>query len=507
MTVERDLKRRAISALKWNYAGSAARAVSTFVAGVVLARLLGPKPFGQVAIATLIIGLGNLVADFGFSAALVQQKDLTDSDIRYAFTVQSLVGLVFTLMCVMFSRPLALMFHQSEVAPIIEVLGAMFSLQSLGQTATGLLKRQMNFKAIQRAQVLSYLIGYVGVGIPLAYFGRSAWALVFAQLVQTLLNSTFVYASFPHPVLPLLQHDGSMARFGTKVLGTNLLNWTVFNFDTVLAGRHFPAFQLGLYNRAFTLATTPATNFVSVIQSVLFSAVSRKQDHPDVYKQAYLGSLSIVAFAMLPLYASVAAAPSTVLIGLYGAKWVNAAPLLRIFCIAMCLHTLMALAGPLLWAINRVELELRSQAITLIATLIIFPICVWQSLEALAWGVVAIYALRFGLTTHALLREANLTWKRVECELRGAITLAIVAGLAVLALDQLLLNVCSTAPLRLVFEAIAGISIVVSAVRLVPSLVLGTEAIHLLDSVRHHLPSFVRRFVPMCSERHLEASV
>ena len=54
--------------------------MSGLVIGIVLARLLGPKPFGVVAIASLIIGVANLIADFGFGAALALVATVVAAD-------------------------------------------------------------------------------------------------------------------------------------------------------------------------------------------------------------------------------------------------------------------------------------------------------------------------------------------------------------------------------------------------------------------------------------------
>ena len=80
-----------ITALIWSYAGVVTRMISQFIIGIVLARLLGPEPFGLVAVAWLIIGICNLFADFGFGSALIQRKEIDARDIRYAFSIQMLI--------------------------------------------------------------------------------------------------------------------------------------------------------------------------------------------------------------------------------------------------------------------------------------------------------------------------------------------------------------------------------------------------------------------------------
>ena len=82
------ISQRSYQALIWNYSGSAVSMSSQFIIGIVLARLLGPEAFGIVAIGMLMIGIGNLVVDFGFGAALIQGKSVTERDIGFVFSAQ-----------------------------------------------------------------------------------------------------------------------------------------------------------------------------------------------------------------------------------------------------------------------------------------------------------------------------------------------------------------------------------------------------------------------------------
>src|SRR5580700_10993332 len=98
------LTTRAFSALRWGYTGSATRAVTGFASGIVLARLLGPRPFGQVAAAMLVFGLANQLADGGFGSALVQASELDEADVRFAFTFQLAIGASLSVFCALLAH-------------------------------------------------------------------------------------------------------------------------------------------------------------------------------------------------------------------------------------------------------------------------------------------------------------------------------------------------------------------------------------------------------------------
>src|SRR5687768_14551051 len=93
---QKSLSTASFAALKWDYAGTVTRAVSSLIITVVLARLLGPEPFGLLAAAWFVIGFANLVADLGLGPALLQRETISEEDVRYTFTMQVCVG--FALM-------------------------------------------------------------------------------------------------------------------------------------------------------------------------------------------------------------------------------------------------------------------------------------------------------------------------------------------------------------------------------------------------------------------------
>ena len=59
---------------------------------VVLARLLSPEAFGLVAMVTSLIGIAELVRDFGLSSAAVQAKHLSHEERTNLFWINVAIG-------------------------------------------------------------------------------------------------------------------------------------------------------------------------------------------------------------------------------------------------------------------------------------------------------------------------------------------------------------------------------------------------------------------------------
>jgi PST family polysaccharide transporter len=429
--VPERLTERSFSALRWGYAGYVVRAAASFASGIVLARLLGPKPFGQVAAATLAFGFANQLADGGFNSALVQAPEVAEEDIRFVFTVQLLLGCVLGAICAAIAPLIATSFRDPAIAKVLCGIAPVFVIQAFGQTSTALLKRQLAFRSLQTSQVTSYLIGYAMIGVVCAWLGAGVWSLVAGQLAQSGLYSIFVFTKVRHSILPRWsgQHLG-LARYGIKITGANILNWSIINCDNACVGRAFGSAALGLYSRAYNTVSTPSDSVVSVWQQVLFAAASRAVDRRPAIRRAYLGSVSAITLILFPPLWTVAVCAPTVVSALYGSRWTGLVTLLPPLAVAMSIHSVMAMAGPITNAADQVKREVRAQFWSLIVAAFIFLVAARYSITAVAWAALGAYTIRFVLATTPTLNLLALTWADVLRSVRGSIGLGIATAFA-----------------------------------------------------------------------------
>lgn len=435
---DENLTAEALSALRWTYLGSVARIACSFVAVTLLARLLGPKPFGQVAAASLVVGLANLLADAGFSSALVQAPELTPKRIRFAFTCQVAMAGVMMIVAILLAPYVAVAFHDPAIRSILCVLSPIFILQAAGLVSTALLKRKLAFRTVQRAQIGSYAFGYLCIGLPAAYLGAGVWSLIAAWLTQSVAYSSLVYTSARHSIVPCVDRSGiPLLWFGTKVTGASIANWTIDNLDKLVVGRSFGSASLGLYSRAFNLASSVGEGIWSACQQVLFASCSRAQGQPARLRRAYLAVVGAIAMITLPLFWSMAVCAQTVVVGLYGAQWRGATALFMPLAFAFPFHALMALSGPVLGATNHVERELRTQALSGAIAAIAFGIAAHYSVAAVAWAVLLAYVVRFWFSSTPTLQLLHIKWSDVWRVLRGPVAVAALTASAVLSVNSL----------------------------------------------------------------------
>ena len=435
-----NLSKRSFHALKWNYFGNGVNMLSQFLIGIVLARLLEPGDFGVVAIAWLMIGIGKLISDFGFSAALVQRNDLTERDIRFVFTVQVGLGGILAFTGFYLAEFIAEFFHNLNAAPVIQAMALLFLIQPFGQTSSAMLARELAFKTNQIIRIASYLVGYIFVGIPCAYLGYGPWSLVAAQLVQSLLFAVLAVYMSSVPMKPALKPSSTgLFSFGSKVIGANLASWGISNLDSFVVGHTLAVSDLGLYNRAMALVASPVGAVTASLQSVLFSACSRAQTDQGRIKRAYLAATATIGFICLPVFLTVAVVPEAVILGLYGGKWAAAVPILIPLALAMPVSALLGVVGPVLTAMDKVEIELRAQVISLIVMLPVLYLTAQYSLTSLAWGVLGVYILRWFLLVWSILRVLDAARLELFSAMHWPFLCAFATALPTWGIDHLVM--------------------------------------------------------------------
>jgi O-antigen/teichoic acid export membrane protein len=484
----------AVSGIRWNYFGGISASLCSVAIGVVLARILGPRPFGQVIIASTVYGFLNLFVDGGFSQALIQKPVLESDEIRKTFTCQIGIGICTTMLVYLLAPWIARQFRDPSALHVIQAMSMMIVIQSTGLVSAALLRREMRFKRIQYAALSSYLVGYLLVGIPLALRGAGVWSLVLAYLAQGLLNSVLLYAAARHSIIPIFAiPDRSITVFGGTIVANNLVNWGHSNLDNIAASRLGPA-ALGLYGRGCNFAYQPVNTVVNALQSVLLSSAAKAQENKRLMRDLTLAVIAIVFGVLGAAYATFAMIPATTVMGLYGDKWVGVIPLMIPFAIAMPFYGIHCLLGPILCGMGRPALEFWPQAISCVLAAIAYFAAAQVSLTTIAWALLFIMLVRFGMIAVFTFRLLEISWAEVSLLLLKRTMFSAIFGGVIWCFDQALSGLQLSAGPRLGVLAVCCVALLGWAIWSAGNLVFGEHAIRFMLTYATHLPSsYVKR--------------
>lgn len=412
----------------WTYLSIAIGGVIQLGVTGVTARLLDPTAFGLVAMANVILRLGSYVAQMGLGRALIQRPEIDDDDVRAAFTSSMLLGLVVASVVVL-AAPLAADFFKSQaVVPIVRWLALTFVARGLGSTAQALLRRNLRFRGGGLVEVAAFALGYGLPTVWLAATGFGVWSLVVGAVGQAAVATGLAYALTRHALTPTFRFDvhRRLLGFGTKVSVISFFEFLGSTLDSAVIGRFGSAAQLGLYNRAFMLATLPTYQVHNGIAKVLFPVLSGGQGDRAEFRASLQRITGIAIRLMLPLGVGMALASPELVSVVLGPQWSEATPLFAVLALAAVVNLLATFPGVALEAIG----VLRSKAIlqaayvaALAAALLLVVFVGGLQLR----GVVLVIAAAYTLRTLALFALGAIAGVYEPQVLRNHLGLALVS--------------------------------------------------------------------------------
>lgn len=478
MNPPESLTSKSLRAVKWNYLGTVGRVVLQFVSQIALARLVGPDATGVFAYAFLTVGLFALVVEMGLGAALVQVPELSDQALATVCGRLLLAGALAALALFASADALAEhVFSAPRAAPILQAMAPSLMIAAAMFPATAVLKRQIEFKVIQISELASYIVGYVLVGITVAWYGWGEWSLVFAWYTQTGLACALLYLKAPRSLAPGNPLRAlSLAGFGLVIMFTNMLNWTIEYGTHLLVGRFFGAASLGQFTIANNLVRTPANHLVTNLQTVLFPIAARSQTNDAGLRRAYLTVLGALALVAFPVFGYFAAMASPIVLVLLGQKWAGAAAVLTPLALAMIPHVAMAICGPILAGRGNPLIELRAQLATVAMLLAAMLIASRLSLPAMAWALAAVYVARYLWMTASLVKLLRVPISGLWQSLCGPALLGLISVSCSLATVSALhgLRAGAQSPIvELTVAACATTGLIAATIWLAPAWVFG----------------------------------
>lgn len=312
--------------------GSQLAKLAVQVAGIVwLARLLTPRDYGLVAMVVAIIGVGEVLRDFGLSSAAIQARQLSRGQRDNLFWINSGIGLMLAAIVFACAGPIAAFYREPLLQPVAQVISVTLLLNGLTTQFRAHLNREMRFRPLAISDVAGQLCG-LAVAVAAALAGWGYWALVLQALVQasTLLVLMALAARW-RPRLPQWNEPmGGLLRFGGNLMASQLLAYFSNNLGQILIGSRLGPTSLGFYNRAFALLMMPLTQLNTPATTVALPVLSRLQDDPPRYAAFLLrGQATLMHFIMAMLAFACAQADPLIHLVL-GERWASTVPIFQI---------------------------------------------------------------------------------------------------------------------------------------------------------------------------------
>lgn len=300
---------------------------------VVLGRLLTPQDFGLVAMVTAIVGVAELIRDFGITTASIQAPTLSRKQKSNLFLINTGLGLFLAAVSAAASLPIAGLYDDQRLVPITLAISAIFLLNGIQAQYQVEMNRSLRFKALTLTDVLANSLALLAA-IAAALLGAGYWALVILQVSAALmLLISRVAISNWHPGWP--GRSGKVKKFlhyGGHLGLAQFVNYLSANAPGVLIGYAFGPSVLGAYSRASQVATIPVNQVFGPLTNVALTTLVRISDI-DHYNRSIVRLQLIIGYSAATIFSFVIVFAAPLVDILLGHQWGAVVPLLQILCV------------------------------------------------------------------------------------------------------------------------------------------------------------------------------
>ena len=195
--------------LKWNTIDKVLSQVLYAVTGIILANVVSKEEFGLVGSILIFQAFASLFVDSGFSFAIIQKKNPTDTDFSTVFYFNFAMSVEIYAVLWMAAPLIAEVFGSEKLIPLSRVMFLTFIINATAVVQTNRLTKMMTVKMVAVSNTIGLVAsGIVGVWLALAGYG--AWAIV---------------CYWASGVPPWLLVWGGLVRYRDAILASGMGTW------------------------------------------------------------------------------------------------------------------------------------------------------------------------------------------------------------------------------------------------------------------------------------------
>ncbi|HUF70784.1 MAG TPA: lipopolysaccharide biosynthesis protein [Longimicrobiales bacterium] len=451
---DRTRDRKLVAGLAWTGAARWGAQAITWVATILLARLLTPEDFGIWVSAGVYFGIITLLSEFGIGASVVMLRDLTTRQISQINGLAVVTGIAATILSWLAAPAVAAFYDEPAVAPVIVAMSAMFLISAFRIVPMSLLQRDLRFRVLAGADAVKAILQSL-MFVGLAWAGFRYWTFPIGAIIAETAWTSMILLVRRHPLaVPRFREIRNAISFSTDIVISRLSWYGYANSDFAIAGRLLGQDALGAYGMAWNMGSLPVEKVNSIIMSVtpaFFSAVQDRKDELRRYVTTLTAGISLVAF---PAGIGLALVTDDFVRGLLGPEWEAAILPMRLLALYAAVRAIGPILTPVLNAIGETRFAMWNNVLALAVLPVTFIIGSRWGIGGIAAGWIVVHPLILFLVYQRVAARIELPATDYLRALWPAASGVAVMAAVVIAVGAL---VPAWAPTpRLIVEVVAG---------------------------------------------------
>lgn len=456
-------KRTIISSFIWKLNERFLTQGLQFVIQIILARLLIPDDYGVLALVVIFTSVATVFVQSGFNTALIQKKNADKVDFSSVFYLSLGVSLVLYILVYFLSPVISRFYGLPEITPVLRVLSVGLLFGAVNSIQNAYVVRNLQFKILFVSSTVA-LICSGTIGIYLAYEGFGVWALVWQQLSNQLLVTLFMWFTVkwrPRCLMSLARLK-SLFSYGWKLLVSSLLNTIEVELRSLIIGRLYDPYALGIYSRGKQFPSVIVTNIDGAIQTVMLPVLSFHQDNKDQAKKMMRRAITSSSFLIFPLMVGLAVTAKPIVQIVLTDKWLPSVPFLQIYCFSYALRPIHSANLQAINALGRSDIFLRLEIVKKLVGFIVLAVTLFYGIHAIALGGALSGLLSSFINAYPNKHLLDYSYSEQIKDLMPSLILSLFMGLVVYSLNWAGLSVYLT----LFLQVTLGIVLYIGLARL-----------------------------------------
>jgi PST family polysaccharide transporter len=428
-----------------------------FAVLAVVGRLIGAEGFGLVAMALLVVAIGDVVVGGGLTEGLVQRQDAKAGHDNASFWCVLCAGIALCAAIILGRHAIAGLFGQPELAAILPALSLVLPISALGAVPLARLQRVLRFAAIAGLDTAAATAGGL-LCIVLAILGHGFWSLVLAELVRVTVRSLGLVclAGWRPDGLGRFAELRDLSAFNAGVLGTRALGMIDKMLPRALIGVLLGSEALGFYVVAWRLYEQVNAVLLTPLNTLALPLAARWQANPTVLAALLARAIRLTTTLAFPAYLGLAAIAPLLVPALLGPGWSPAIVLVQIMLMLGVRSAMTSFNNGVLRGLGRPDLQAATMLVGAALTVIVVPLAAPFGLVAVTIAVVARRFATWPLSARHVARLTGFDWRAQSRLAAPNLVAAIVMAAGVWAV-QWWLQPTMPAPLLLALCGLLGL--------------------------------------------------
>ncbi|MBK7565218.1 MAG: lipopolysaccharide biosynthesis protein [Propionivibrio sp.] len=379
------------------------------VSTMILFRILAPDDFGLVALAMVVVGFAEVVAEFGFEQTLLRNKHAERSDYDVAWTLTFLRGIVVATILLLIADPAAQYLNEPRLRQIVYWLAVIPLLD--GSTNIGIIDFSKNLQ-FGKDYVLRVSIKVFSFCFTLyfAYTLRNYWALVIGILSGKCVGLFLGYLF--HPYRPRFSLKGARAVFGFSIwiFLNHLVLYGGNQADKIMIQKFYDAHMVGIFRVAEEICSI-VMELVWPVERALYAGYAQLADDFDALRRTVLNSTGLVAMIGVPMSIGILLVAEPAVAILLGDKGIPAVPFVQVLVLHGAIRSCSTGAMPAFMVLNKPHINTQFTLVAVTIRLsILFACFPFMGVMVAPWSLVAGSFFSFLAVWIQLKRHLNLRW-------------------------------------------------------------------------------------------------